>query len=391
MLLAPFILLLLLLLVVYILAPRLVLDLRPRRPEIHPTGIHCLGSLNGLIHVCAFIPVFLRVYAIGVIETITTVLWKRGWLGTQRHTSEETVDNIVRDYIDSHPRPGRVALITGGDSGIGLQIVCGLLRAGFHVILACRTQTTANIAIKHLDAMQLPSTYTIRVVDLLVLEDVRAFTQLIKDTVQQGVIELLINNAGVMNTPYYKTQDGLESQHQINCVAPLLLTINLLPWLHRQSRILFASSSTLYTVNDLCFDRFKASYTWDGLTPYAHSKLCLALLAQHLGQRLLENSEMHVYTYHPGTVRTALFAHTTVFRLPFFSWLFDYIMLSPREGAITPLHLCLMPEELKGGERSNYWADTVPQRIPAHDTEPLWDAIMDMLEINEKAQLRLSL
>lgn len=138
-------------------------------------------------------------------------------------------------------------------------------------------------------------------------------------------------------------------------------------------------------MNDIRFDRFKTSYTWDGLTSYAHSKLCLAILAQHLGS-LLENSQMRIYTYHPGTVRTALFTHTTVFRLSLLSRFFNYIMLSPREGAITPLHLCLMQDDIKISS-SSYWADTVPQRIPSHDAQSLWNAIMHMLGIDETTQL----
>lgn len=95
--------------------------------------------------------------------------------------------------------------------------------------------------------------------------------------------------------------------------------------------------------------------------------------------------------YHPGAVRTKLFAHTTLFTLPWLKTIFDFIMLTPSEGSLTPLYLCLAPMHDLVKHGGKYFSDTVPQPIP-HATpcsEPddvhksLWAQALKLCQLGE--------
>ncbi|CAO3695571.1 unnamed protein product [Rhizopus stolonifer] len=226
---------------------------------------------------------------------------------------------------------------------------------------------------------------TILELDLTSFDSVHKFAfKVVLETSEK--IDLLINNAGVMNVPYSKTVDGFESQCQINYLSPILLTQLLLPSMNpRGSRILFASSSTLYAINNLDTNMPFRSYTHNGLEHYAYSKSCIAHLAQHLST--IVPPDIKVYSYHPGTVRTKLFDHTTLFTFKLFSKLFDFIMLTPKEGSRTPLHLCLC-EYIEN--RSSYWADKRPQTLmpvyvdnKLNDIRQLWEDTLTKVRINQ--------
>lgn len=118
-----------------------------------------------------------------------------------------------------------------------------------------------------------------------------------------------IDNAGVMNIPCELTKDGYETQCQTvstvkvhnddysdrirqNFLSPILLTQSLLPWMDTKSgRVLFASSSTLYAINDLNTTFSACTYGWDGLNHYAYSKACIA----HMAARLAKSTRVKIY------------------------------------------------------------------------------------------------
>ncbi|KAL0073405.1 hypothetical protein J3Q64DRAFT_1733084 [Phycomyces blakesleeanus] len=318
-------------------------------------GSNVMTAINLAVSRCQFLPIWLRVYILGVAETAVTVLWQRG-IGSSRQAQEAHVDELVRDH---QLRIGkRTIVVTGGDSGIGSAIVGGLLNAGFHVIVVSKTERE-----KCLVAHPWIDKVSWVVGDLASLQSVHSIAETIKDIIPKGQINGLINNAGIMNTPCHITADGFESQHQVNYISPMLLTILLLPWIEKENGfVLFASSSTLYATTTVDFDLARNSYEWDGLTAYAHSKLCLAEAVRALGTQLtLHKSNIKVYAYHPGTVRTSLFAHTTVFSLFFLSRLFDFIMLSIKEGSRTPLFLAFKVPSPSGC----YWSNESKQTIPS--------------------------
>ncbi|EIE83307.1 hypothetical protein RO3G_08012 [Rhizopus delemar RA 99-880] len=98
---------------------------------------------------------------------------------------------MIAHYKEKHKNETPTAVITGGDSGIGLEITRSLLQAGFHVIIGLN--------------------YT----NAFVFDSVYKFASEVKLELSERKIDVLINNAGIMNVPYLKTEDGFESQCQI--------------------------------------------------------------------------------------------------------------------------------------------------------------------------------
>ncbi|KAI8095552.1 hypothetical protein BDF21DRAFT_406172 [Thamnidium elegans] len=323
-----------------------------------------------------WLPTFLKVYIIGVVETIYITLCQRGlfeWSSTLTK-NENYVDTLVNEHTDNE---GSIAIITGGDSGIGLEITKGLLGAGFHVIIGTHFEKSHEGFINALQKNVTSDKVTCIQLDLTRFESVQNFVQQVQAKIPKKSIQLLINNAGIMNAPYKMTEDGFESQCQTNFLSPILLTRSLLPYISpKTGKVLFASSSTLYTVNDLNLNVPLQKYGLNGLDHYAYSKACIAQLVTHLAK----TTSIKIYSYHPGTVRTKLFSTTAVFNLPFISILFNHIMLSPKEGSRTPLFLCLSKDSRDSG---SYWANGRKQKLPIvlingkdRNIEALWKDTM---------------
>ncbi|CAO3596608.1 unnamed protein product [Absidia cylindrospora] len=244
--------------------------------------------------------------------------------------------------------------------------------AGFHVVIASRAPdlgVKAQRDLKQLTESEHVSFYTL---DLCSFDSVHKFAREMKSLFAPGDIDVLINNAGVMNIPCTMTGDGYEAQCQTNYMSPLLLTLSLLTLMDQDhGQILFASSSTLYATTHLDPLMATTTYGWNGLDHYAYSKMCITQLTRLLGQKLAkQSSRIKVNCYHPGTVRTNLFAHTTVFTLWVARYFFDFIMLTPKEGSGTALYLIMhfLDDDTLHHNNGRYWADGVPQQIPNNVT-----------------------
>ncbi|CAO3608376.1 unnamed protein product [Mucor hiemalis] len=277
-----------------------------------------------------------------------------------------------------------LAVVTGGDSGIGLEICKGLLHAGYHVIIGTRCEKSCEETIQSLQKSTLSDKVSCLPLDLSSFKSVKGFVGQVQSRLPKEGIELLINNAGVMNIPFRKTEDGFESQCQINLLSPMLLTRLLLPHINpTNGRVLFASSSTLYAMNNLDANTPLKSYNLNGLDHYAYSKACVAQLVS----RLAKTTSVKIYSYHPGTVRTKLFSTTTVFNLPFVSMIFNIIMYSPKEGSQTPLFLSLNKHLNNSG---SYWANERKQKLPTmtvngkeDNIEALWLDTMTKIDFKK--------
>ena len=113
---------------------------------------------------------------------------------------------------------GRTAIVTGANSGLGLVTARELARVGARVILACRNTDKGNAALAGLSG-----DVQVRALDLADLASVRAFA----DTI--GLVDVLVNNAGIMAVPLALTRDGFESQIGTNHLGHFALTNLLLP------------------------------------------------------------------------------------------------------------------------------------------------------------------
>lgn len=246
---------------------------------------------------------------------------------------------------------GKTYLVTGGNSGIGKETVRQLASQGATVILACRRPEEGNRARDEILSSRVPGSIRVETLDLANLESVRECAKRIATSTP--ALQGLVNNAGIMNTPYGKTREGFELQFGTNHLGHFLLTELLLPTLRAgaPSRVVIVSScfhdkafgrEGRIDFDDLNFERKK----YDGWAAYAQSKLANLLHARHLGRKLA-GSGITVASVHPGWVRSNLIQHS----MPV--WAQDLLlfpilrlagMIEPKDGAQSSLFALLAPE-----------------------------------------------
>src|ERR1700730_14914730 len=193
---------------------------------------------------------------------------------------------------------GRTAIVTGANSGLGEVTARELARVGAHVILAVRNTEKGKTT-----AQQMIGDVEVRRLDLQDLSSVRQFADGV-DTV-----DVLINNAGIMATPYALTADGFESQIGTNHLGHFALTNLLLPKL--TERVVTVSSMLHYmgriTLDDLNWKTRRYS-AWPA---YGQAKLANLLVTSELQQRLkAAGSPLRALAAHPGYSHTNLQGHS---------------------------------------------------------------------------------
>jgi protochlorophyllide reductase len=208
---------------------------------------------------------------------------------------------------------GRLALITGANSGLGLEAARVLAARGAAVVLACRSASKAERARAQLleelarePAGQPHGPLDVLNLDLADLDSVAAAAATVAE--RYGRLDLLINNAGVMAPPRQLTRQGFELQFGTNHLGHHALTRLLLPWLERQAgaRVVQVSSGAQY-FGRLAFDDLQGERHYDRWRAYSQSKLANVVLARELQRRLAaRGSGVVCLAAHPGLARTNL-------------------------------------------------------------------------------------
>jgi NAD(P)-dependent dehydrogenase (short-subunit alcohol dehydrogenase family) len=258
---------------------------------------------------------------------------------------------------------GRVTIVTGANSGSGLATTEQLVRQGAHVVAACRRVAAGREAIGHLAGER--GAVEVAELDLASLASVRRFVETFK--ARHEKLHGLVNNAGVMNTPKGKTEDGFETQFGVNHLGHFLLTELLLDTLRASapSRVVCVSSvahvgignqpATL-ELDDVNFEKRE----YKPQKAYNQSKLAIVIYARHLAKRL-EGTGVSVFSTHPGWIRSNLVQHTmppwvqNVLMRPFSGMLG---MLSNEEGAQTQLH-CLLDDDAPSHSGAYYSQNSI--------------------------------
>ena len=196
---------------------------------------------------------------------------------------------------DISPQAGRTVVVTGGNSGLGLETARALAAAGAHVVLAVRDVARGEQA-----ATALPGDVEVRELDLADLASVRAFA-----AGWTGDLDVLVNNAGIMHVPAGRTADGFELQFGTNHLGHFALTCLLLP--HVTDRVVTLSSMLHRTgtieLADLNWER--RAYSPGGA--YGQSKLANLLFTLELQRRLTAaGSRVRALAAHPGWAATNL-------------------------------------------------------------------------------------
>jgi NAD(P)-dependent dehydrogenase (short-subunit alcohol dehydrogenase family) len=203
------------------------------------------------------------------------------------------------------PQQGRLAIITGANSGIGFHTARHLARAGAQVILACRNAEKGEAARAKIAAEIPAAQLEVRVLDVADLDSVRRFAAEFLDAGRP--LDLLINNAGVMALPTRRTTpQGFEMQFGTNHLGHFALTGLLLPSLLRQagSRIVTVASIA-HKGGVLNFDDLNAERRYDPRKAYQQSKLANLVFGIELDRRLrAKSADTASIIAHPGVAVT---------------------------------------------------------------------------------------
>ena len=207
---------------------------------------------------------------------------------------------------DIPDQSGRLALITGASSGLGLETARALVRRGATVVLGCRSRQRSEQARTSLLADAAGGAIDLLDLNLADLASVRAAARELAD--RYGRLDLLINNAGVMGLPRSLTSDGFEMQFGVNHLGHFALTMALLPLLRARpaSRVVTVTSGAQY-FGRIAFDDLQGERRYDRWAAYGQSKLANVMFALELQQQLLAaGADVLSLAAHPGIARTNL-------------------------------------------------------------------------------------
>lgn len=189
---------------------------------------------------------------------------------------------------------------------MGFTSAIALLKAGYTVTISCRSEAKGQEAVSELRAY---GTVDFLLMDMNDLSTVRSFAA----AYSKPALHLLVLNAGIMNTPFALTADGIEAQYQVNHLSHFLLTHLLFPKLIASggnARVIALSSRAHFRHPEpIDYDALKAasSATYDGWKAYGRSKLSNILFAKALAKRFpLASSGIAFFSLHPGLVDTGL-------------------------------------------------------------------------------------
>jgi NAD(P)-dependent dehydrogenase (short-subunit alcohol dehydrogenase family) len=209
---------------------------------------------------------------------------------------------------DIPDQSGRVALVTGGNSGLGYQTVLQLARKGAQVLMATRDRTRGQAALEQL-AAEAPGSHT--ELAQLDLADLTSVQQLATEFLASGRdLDLLVNNAGVMAIPHRETTaQGYERQFGTNHLGHFALTGRLLPALLKRpgSRVVTVSSNQHKRTKGINFDDLQGEHTYQPWPAYAKSKLANAMFVLEFDRRLrAAGLDVISVGAHPGFAATNL-------------------------------------------------------------------------------------
>ena len=272
----------------------------------------------------------------------------------------------------------KVALLTGGSSGIGRVTVMRLLDEGWHVVVAGRK--LPNFSAQelserpHLMGQANLSFLPLNLADLGSVRDcAQAFLSM------DLPLDALVLNAGVAGVQG-QTKQGIEFAFGVNHLGHFLLTQLLLEKLRHSapSRVVTVASRAHHFARDgIEWSKLhKTSQSWFGVKDYAVSKLANIWFSRSLGKRLASDN-VSCYSLHPGVVRTGIWRYAPAWFKPVLG---VRSMLTPEEGAMTTLHCILHAPQRETGLYYANCRPAIPSPVALNDeeAEKLWVQSLDI-------------
>lgn len=249
------------------------------------------------------------------------------------------------DENDIPDMSGKVAIITGANSGIGYETARVLALKGADVVMACRNVQKANDAAEKIRRENPAGTIEVMQLDLADLDSVRQFAGAFLETHDR--LDLLINNAGIMTPPYGKTVQGFETQFGVNHLGHFALTGLLIDQIVQtpESRVVTVSSM-MHRAGNIDFDDLNCDEKAYQATPaYGQSKLANLLFTYELQRKLAAaGANTIAVAAHPGWTETNLQQHSGSIR--FFN---RFVAQDGPMGALPTLHAAT-GVEVAGGD-----------------------------------------
>lgn len=239
---------------------------------------------------------------------------------------------------------GKIIIITGANSGIGYEAARALAAKNAAVIMACRNLEKGQKALEQIRAETSDANLKLMQLDMANMDSVGKFAQ--EFLSEFNKLDVLINNAGVMATPYGKTADGLEMQIGTNHFGHFLLTGLLFDLLKStlNSRVVTVSSYAHF-MGKINFDDLNSEKSYQKWLAYGQSKLANVLFAYELNRKTSQESGNPLsVVVHPGYAATNL-QHTSWF----FNMLNPIMAQSQEMGALPTLYAASSPN-IEGGE-----------------------------------------
>ncbi|KAF7821863.1 short-chain dehydrogenase TIC 32, chloroplastic-like [Senna tora] len=321
-------------------------------------------------------------------------MWPFSRKGPSGFSSSSTAEEVT-EGIDGN---GLTAIVTGASSGIGTETTRVLALRGVHVIMAVRNMISAKdvkeaiikeIPTAKVDAMEL---------DLSSMASVRKFAAEFNSS---GLpLNILINNAGIMATPFMLSKDNIELQFATNHLGHFLLTHLLLDTMKKTARkskregriVNLSSEAHRFTYREgIRFDKINDQSGYKSWGAYGQSKLANILHANELARHFKEDGvDIIANSLHPGTIVTNLFRHNNlingkchIINAGMVNVLGKFVFKNVKQGAATTCYVALHPQVK--GVSGEYFSDSNVANRTSHAKDvqlakKLWDFSINMIK-----------
>ncbi|MEU2337745.1 SDR family NAD(P)-dependent oxidoreductase [Streptomyces sp. NPDC006654] len=252
--------------------------------------------------------------------------------------AQSTADDVLAG-LDLH---GRLAIVTGGYSGLGLETTKALTKAGAHVVVPARRAAAAREALAGLERVEVDE------LDLGDLDSVRGFAE--RFLTSGRPVDFMIDNAGIMACPETRVGPGWEAQFATNHLGHFALVNRLWPALRPGGARVVSVSSRAHHFSGIRWDDVQWEHGYDKWEAYGQAKTANVLFAVHL-DRLGQDFGVRAFALHPGGIMTPLQRHIPREEMIERGWIDEQGTVLNPQGFKTP----------EQGAATQTWAATSPQ------------------------------
>ncbi|PRX97787.1 SDR family NAD(P)-dependent oxidoreductase [Allonocardiopsis opalescens] len=282
--------------------------------------------------------------------------------------------STAAEVLDGIDLSGRLAIVTGGYSGIGLETTRALADAGARVVVPARRPGSAAAAVDGIDGAEVDR------LDLADQEDIRRFAD--RFLASGRGIDIMINSAGVMACPEERVGPGWERQFATNHLGHYALVNRLRPALRPGARVV-AVSSAAHRGSGIRWDDVQFERGYDKWLAYSQAKTANVLFAVHL-DALGRDAGVRAFSLHPGGILTPLQRHLPVEEMVALGWIDEAgepvdpsVFKTPEQGAATQVWAATSPRlEGMGGvycedcDIAEITTEASAHGVRAHATDP---------------------